>query len=103
MPALPLAPKPTLVYTVDACFKTGRWPRVGTIPLVQREEGLAYRIVAGAVYRDDEMLRVATNRDYGRLPRMEVYMPRLLEATAKRLTARRPVATVRGRRTTSCS
>ena len=72
MPAsLPDRPS-LLLYTSQLPITKGRWKSVGAQGLRKNEIGIAKRIVANAVWLDDEELRPATDEDRASLPKMSV-------------------------------
>ena len=74
-----------LVYTSQLAITRGRWKSVGNVPLADNEKGKAKRIVAGAVWIDDDEIRPATETDYRELPEMLVLGSALVEKKARQL------------------
>ena len=77
-----------LLYTSQLPITEGRWKSVGVQGLRKNEIDKAKRIVASAVWINDEELRQATDEDLASLPKMSVCGTDWVEEDAEEIAAK---------------
>ncbi len=72
-----------LIYTGKQLITDGSWPRVGNLPITEKEENWSLRVDCGKVWLKDVCLREATADEIETLPYLSVWGCALVESYLK--------------------
>ncbi len=84
--SLPVNEEYQLYYTGKDSVKKGKWTCVGCEIVDSDEKKLTKRIVGGDVWKEDQHIGPASEKDLAELPKMQTYGYRLIEKAVTALS-----------------